>query len=212
MATELPPYELRTSEADTFVEALLILENIKRALRGVEICAEKFPDPRKIDHDSAIIQNSLISSSISLFLACFEKNKLFSLQRDLVFKVEGGQRDYFDILLEIRNSYIAHTYGPMRQAAHWILMDDNLDIIGNGEFIAIHVAYDAEIYDKFWRFLHIAKQYIEIEISNLKDISIKKAGSLTKGEKRALKPHKAVIPGPGQFDQGRRSHRKSTSV
>jgi hypothetical protein len=122
MAIDVTPYPehlklLSTPEANHLAELYLLKADLNAAYDTLSLYFARFAFSDGMrEGDFSTISASLFRDGIMLYCACFatdgDPDKLNP--NDVYANVEGGL-DYCQKLLDIRDTFVAHNFGPMRQ-------------------------------------------------------------------------------------------------
>ncbi len=123
---------LRTPEATEYSEWVLLVTDLEYALRRAVLWSElaqgQSDDKRPLETATSVFRDTVVS-----FVACFDRQAPAFLDAQAVYADVPGGLDYVKWLRNMRNTWIAHRSGPLRQcvvAVH--IHEQSGDLIGFG--------------------------------------------------------------------------------
>lgn len=107
--------ELTTDEAIALGEWHLILHDLQTAERNVQLLQKVYTGPN-MGPETHTIAEALFRDAIIQFMACFGDPKKYLLTVEEVYAGRSGALTDMQYLRDLRDTFAAHNFGPMRQA------------------------------------------------------------------------------------------------
>lgn len=169
---------------EELAEMHLLLQDLTHSILAITLWFQKYaPEANvQLSQEDFLISNSLMRDSIVQFVGCFDKTAQHKLNEQEVFgHIEGGI-ECFQWLKDIRDSYAAHKFGPLRQWVAGIIVSEDGIIMGTGNFGMPSWPFDKAQEQKIIRCMHTTRQYIETQIKTLENKLLSEAQKLTPEE------------------------------
>ncbi|MGE7417459.1 hypothetical protein [Methylobacterium tarhaniae] len=196
--TELFPRRVEGKTATALEEIEVIVSELIYALNNMK-CAIKFLSSPDNEDEANIVTNALYRDSIVRFISCFNgKNKLSS--EEFCASLDDAS-EYFQYILDLRNSWVAHAHGASQQAEAVVYIDDSGNIIGTGCILFKLCGKDKDEMAQFHAFISFALKYaanIKTELEQKFDAEIKNKTreqllSMKNSSFRALEPEEVAL-------------------
>lgn len=204
-------HALGTSDAIRLAELYLHQQDIARSIKAIELWSLEFSGLAK--EDAVAIKSSLFRDAVLQFVGCFDPtDKQHRLDATVIYRDYGKADEYFRWLKDVRDSYGAHRFGPLRQA-----------VVGgarlpNGKHA---LGVSCSVYDgpelaerpRFRAFMKIAEKWLAAEFATLNAKVLDSVVNMSAEELSALpwaKTTKAV--GPDDIRKSRAAFAKSQTA
>lgn len=116
--------EITTPLARELAEYVLLWRDLKTASDAFGLWHHSYPFRPDLAGPDRLISQALFRDSVVMFIGCFDKSAPISLSPMDVYNSRDGSLKYFEWLKDIRDSYAAHRFGPLRQCVTGVLVDD----------------------------------------------------------------------------------------
>ncbi len=209
--TPLTGKRANSRQARRVAELMLIVSDLKNAIRCFELWRPPSPDESAQALEANLINESLFRNGLVTFMACFDSATPDNLKRDDVYSPDNGGTALFDLLKAWRDTWIAHRFGPSRQAEAIFLIDPKTgDVLQDGYFQAVTRVPEYESREHVIRLvkeaLAHAEQSLRIESKALRV----EVDSLTPFQR--LKMPDAIISMPDGTQQQRMGRQKFRNI
>lgn len=199
-ATPYPEHHkfLITPEADALAELYLIRGDLRQAQRTLSLYFEKYAYAEGIDQgDFATISSSLFRDGILLFCACFSTSDPNKLNPKSTFGHLEDWEAYCQRLLDIRDSFVAHNFGPARQ--HHIVVialeaDGELVPAGFVEVFMRFAGWIAAEGNQLLQYVEVALEHVAARIEDAEQPVYETVAAITADELAALPDAELTIP------------------
>ncbi len=206
MAADTTVYikKVETPEARELAELHLLKVDLDHAHRALEL-AFNMPEQGEDGH---VVVLSLLRDAIVQFCACFGKSEPYKLDKNEVFKGRDNWEMAFDAILDKRDTFAAHRFGPDRQC----------DILAGflagstpqaGYINLVWTGFTPEQAPNVLLLVAIAREYVEGKIAAQTAVVNQQLAGMTQEELIALPDN--LVTAPGLLRQSRERHRKSTA-
>lgn len=180
--------------------------------RDLEYCVAVFRLFGLIAEDESHANNKLAATSlyrdgIISLMACFDESNQSSLKADAVYAgLENGMQ-YFRYLKDLRDTWIAHRFGPTRFATYGFLIDPKTgEIEGYGDFVVESILAEKSQAQQLTMFARHAFTFAE-QLTNRKIEALKlEAISLYPSQRKKLPDAQFRTPSSSEFRVGRRKY------
>ena len=198
---------LTTTEARTYSEWVLLVGDLKYALKRAEIW-ENIAGAKSGNGCDAEVCVSLFRDAVISFVSCFDKQLPVHLDALNVYSQVPGGLDYFNWLTNLRNTWIAHRFGPYRQCEVAIFIDINTgNIQGIGNFSQLYYGPKAEAGGDLIRMIKIALEHAGNHEKNHEDTIKVYVEGLKKSERLKLSVARTIVPASDEVNLGRKKFR-----
>jgi len=204
--------EITTPIAKELAEYLLLQHDIKSSFDTIKLWYEKYAGRKAtLTAEERLIALSLFRNSIIMFVGCFDKSAPLYLKESDIYKTEDGGIIFFNWLKDIRDSYAAHKFGPLRQCVVGVIPNEDGVVIGWGHHVQIYAgpAPVADAKEQFLSFISKAGRYVDGKITDLSQQMVEAGKKMSRAEVAALniaRPHDVE---PGQIRKSRDNFRRS---
>ena len=206
------PLRLIESPTATELEEMqLILHDLQQASRAMKLWAKNYaPKEGEMDDETQLIFISMARDAIVQFVGCFDSTAKIKLSAAEVFAhIENGV-SFFNSLKDIRDSYAAHRFGPMRQCVAGIIAADDGKIVGAGHLMQQGFPMDGEHVGPFLIMIREAGKFTAKRCSELADKLKAEASTLTAEALLALPVARTTAPSSEQIRMSREKFRSKT--
>ena len=181
--------ELTTPIARELSEYTLLKNDLIQSFEALELWFNKYAGRKKDDmtNEERLIALSLFRNAIIMFVGCFDKSAKVSLSETDIYSSRKGGLEYFKWLQDIRDTYAAHTFGPLRQCSVGVLMDEAGTLVGTGHHVQIYAGPIATAKGDILSFISAAGRHVEKIITDLALQMLKDAKKMTPSELAVLK-------------------------
>lgn len=156
---------------EKLAEMYLLLEETKQSMAAIKLWFQKYV-PETGTHPSeedTLICNALLRDTIIQFVGCFDKTTVYALDEKEVFQhIEGGA-EYIQWLKDIRDSYAAHKFGPLRQCVAGIMVGEDGKINGISYLAQYGYPFDETQEQQMLRCINTVHQYLGTKIKGLEE-------------------------------------------
>lgn len=166
-------------------EKLLLMHDVAHSRKAMTLWFDRYCETKEATEESAIIGHALFRDAIIQFVGCFEGKDGLTTQ-EVFANVEGGI-EYFQWLKDIRDSYAAHKFGPMRQCAVGVALDKTgTEVIGSGHLMQTYHGPGKGAEQDMLRVMRITGKYLLARIDDLTKTLLEEARSLSHNQLLAL--------------------------
>lgn len=160
--------------ASKLAEMILIHCDLKNVLNICYIIIERYSETEKENSEDTLVGLSLFRDCVVQFIACFGSNPQKHLDKNSVYQEEHPSfLEFFQIVLDIRDTYAAHNFGPLRQCivgAVSIPREPGAEPV----FVVGHVAMVPSVPERDWmmdfvKLVEIAERFADQSIRILSD-------------------------------------------
>jgi hypothetical protein len=218
MSTETSPFRevhklLATPEADYLGELYLIRADLEVARATMALYFEKFVFSEVTqDAESRIISASLFRDAILLYCSCFSTKDAHKLDPKAVYGHMDGWEPYYRKLLDLRDSFVAHNFGPQRQHNIVVVcLETKGEVIPQGytQLFMRFGGWVAGERDRFLTFVDVAGAHLEKRIGEAEAVVTETVANLTPAQAAALPDGRLMIPEDSDFRLSRTRFRDS---
>jgi hypothetical protein len=204
---------LTTPEGDHLGELYLIQGDLDAAYETLSLYfAEYAFDERMAGGAHRVVSASLFRDGIVLFCACFSAKDADKLNPEETFGHLEGWKEYSQKLLDIRDSFIAHNFGPQRQHNVVLIgLDINGEVVPAG-FVQHKFRFAGWIADegkKLLPFIDVARDHLKRRIENAEQAVGAQIEAMSAGEIAALPDYVLSVPTELEFRMARAKFRRS---
>ena len=114
---------LGSPDAIALAEIELLKHDLIESLQIAKILHTQYMG-RDLNEEERLVATSLYRSSIMLWVSCFEKPRRGDLDASAVYY--GDDLTFFRSVIDVRDSFIAHRFGPQRQSATMAVIKDGI--------------------------------------------------------------------------------------
>jgi hypothetical protein len=181
--------EVPFHDAVRISELFLLLQDLKECRRAAELWIELFGKDEKLSSDDIVIANSVIRDVIVQLVSCFDTQYAHNLKKNEVFK-QPLEIEYFNHLVEIRTTYAAHRFGPLRQCSIGVVVEGGKckDIAYSGKAFA---GLEPDSAPGLVILINNAGAFAQQKFDEARQVLLAKMAALTPEQVAALKPAKA---------------------
>ncbi len=219
MTEEFSPYPevyklLATPEAERLAELYLLQGDLNAAYDTFDLYFSKnaATDVPKAG-DDAIISASLFRDGILLFTSCFSTKDAGMLHPDAVYGHLGADRkEYAQKLLDLRDCFVAHNFGPQRQHSIVIVcleIDGKLVPAAFTQYFVRFVGWVAQERQQLLSFIDVARDHLKGLIEEAESAVMDQVMVITPEELAALPDAEVAIPAASDFRSSRSRFQKS---
>lgn len=197
--------ELTSEKAIQMAEVALIHNDLNTCIRSLRLIKERYlaDDLARADQD---IKLALFRDAVTLFVEAFVGTG-FKLTLGKVYSGVGHQ-EFFKWARDVRDTYAAHSFGPMRQCSTVVAIDPTTGkVIGVGPFRMDLDIVNKEAVHELGKAAMIAGRYAEQLGRLLNDELLQEAVSTPLDELAKLHPAKLHVPDPSEYRMGRAAFR-----
>lgn len=190
---------LATSEAEHLAELYLIKGDLNAAYDTLDLYFAEFAVTAVSKEGSAaLIAASLFRDGILLFCSCFSTKDNRKLDPATVYgELEDGSVEYARKLLDLRDAFVAHNFGPQRQHQIVIIckeMNGTLQRVGFTQHFVRFAGWVIDERDKLLPFIDEARKHMDIRIATAELAVMEQVMSITDEALVALPEPEVVIP------------------
>jgi hypothetical protein len=202
--------ELTTPLARELAEYILLQEDLRACLATTTLWFAKYAGRKdELSDEERLMGLSLFRDSIVMFVGCFDKSAPLSLRAEDVYEVENGGLAFFKWLQDIRDSYAAHKFGPLRQSAVGVITNPAGDVIGSGHLKMIWAGPEAVAKDQFLSFIRVACRFVDRRIAEFGARLIEEAKAMKPEELASLKDARLRAAEPESIRMSREKFRRT---
>ena len=205
---------LTTPEAEHLAELYLIQADLDAAFNALDLYFEKYAvtaTPK--EGRAAIISPSLFRDGILLFCSCFSTKDKTKLHPEAVYAHLGSDKmDYAQKLLDMRDAFVAHNFGPQRQHVIMIVCNDdggNLSPLGFVQNFIRFAGWTVEERQKLLPFINVARDHLKGLIEVAEVPVMEQVTAITPDELAAIPDAEVAIPEAGDYRSSRSRFQKS---
>lgn len=200
---------MKSKLAEEIEELVLIISDLRTSIE----CIQQWAALSKEDGTPENILNSLFRNGIVTFMACFDDATPYNLDSTVVYSQLDGGIEYFKWLKTMRDTWIAHRSGPMRQAQFGFIIDPNSgEIEATGYLCHTEQIKDADVSDSLLRFIGTAGEHATRKMDALIVDIRSECEALYPSQRKALPDAKSVIPSYDLRAMGRRKFRNVSAT
>jgi len=206
------PLKLIGSPTATELEEMhLILHDLQQASRAMKVWAKKYaPREGGMDDETQLISMSMARDAIVQFVGCFDNKAKIKLSAEEVFAhIEHGV-SFFNSLKDIRDSYAAHRFGPMRQCVAGVVVSSDGKMVGPGHLMQQLFPMDDEHVGPFLIMIEAAGKFAAKRCDELADKLKAEASAMTLDALAALPVARTTAPSAEQIRMSRERFRSKT--
>lgn len=112
MSTDATPLrKLETPNALLLAEFLLFESDLDECINAIYLRETMAGEGDKAD----VVGRALFTHAIVRFISCFDKYHRHPLDQKVIYGADDGGLEYYQYLLDLRDSFLAHRFGPLRQ-------------------------------------------------------------------------------------------------
>lgn len=218
MAIDATPYPehhklLSTPEADHLAELYLLQADLNAAHSTLSLYFDKFAFNEGMREDEfATISASLFRDGILLYCACFSTKDPEKLNPEAVYGHMEGWKDYCQKILDIRDAFVAHNFGPQRQHNIVVIaLEIGGELVPAG-FNQVFMRFAGWLASEGKQLLHyvdLARDHLKKRIEEAEQPIMRMLEAITPEELAALPNAELTIPEDRDFRKSRASFRKS---
>ena len=178
--------QLDSPSALRLAELSLLQFDINHSIKAIEIWSAEFCDRGELAERDRTVSISLYRDAIVQFTGCFAGRSSLSAS-DVYGHIEGGPETY-QFLLDMRDAYAAHNFGPLRQAVSIAMFKPDfaeLIRVGCPRWI-YHGGLTRSIGDELRRFMQVAQTHVDARMESARDQVHSEVSSMSVDEWRAL--------------------------
>lgn len=199
-------------QGDNYRELLLIQEDLDLSLKAALLWCEEYEEPSSVAEQT--VGNSLSIDALMRFVSCFRHSGNPGLDPDGVYaSKDDGKREYFDYLKSIRDTYIGHRFGPLRQAEPFIEIHHEtgelMRIVGCPLMWKPSVE---QIGVELVQMIQCAQEHVDVLIKNATQDLVKILQAMSPEERLALPDGRMRVPGPEDFRKPRKAYQAKHGV
>jgi len=205
---------LSTPEAEHLAELYLIQGDLNAAYDTLDLYFTKYAvtDMPK-EGRAAIISPSLFRDGILLFCSCFSTKDGSKLHPEAVYAHLGKDRlEYAQKLLDVRDAFVAHNFGPQRQHSIVIVcpeIDGKLVPYGFTQYFIRFAGWVASERKQLLSFIDVAREHLKGRIESAEIPVLQQVMALTLEELEALPEAEVAIPDAKDYKSSRSRFQKS---
>lgn len=205
--------EITTPLARELAEYTLLHKDLQAAHEAIALWFAKYMSRQaELTPEEVLIAQSLFRDSIVMFVGCFDNTAPCRLVASDIYQKPNKELEYFEWLKDIRDSYAAHKFGPLRQCVVGVMVDENGAIVGAGNSTRIYAGPVGETKDDLLSIVNIAGSHVEKKILELSNQMTTAALAMSPAELAALKPGITHDVEPHQVRISRDKFRRSLST
>jgi hypothetical protein len=198
---------LTTPEADELAELYLLRGDLNASRDALQLYFDKYlvNDEAKLGEE-AIISGSLFRDAILLYCACFSTKDAGKLLPEAVYGHLEEWKGYYQTILDMRDAFIAHNFGPQRQHNIVVLCkqeDGQLLPFGFTEFFIRFAGWIASEKEQILRFIDIGLEHLAGRIEEAGNRVTKAIENLTPEQLAALPDAEVLLPAREDFRKSR---------
>jgi hypothetical protein len=201
-------HELSFPDALELGELRLIEEDLKSAIGSLSTLHAQYPDDFNAPVDSPFC-SALHRDAVIQFVACFGHKH--GLDASDVYAGQTGALEYMQWLRDVRDTFIGHTFGPMRQYS--IAAAPGNKVRPNELYHAIMIfstpQFRADI-AQLATFMEIARRAVAAKVADAQKKVNAKLKAMSPAEVRALPLSKMAAPAPDQLRMTRKQFRAAS--
>ena len=192
-------------EASAASEWYLLKNDLQTSLKTAHLLSQRAVDSLNSE-ENRLICESLCRDTIVQFISCFQKNKQFSLNPEIIYRDWPQGLEHFRYVESLRNAYAAHRHGPQRQCVVAVYMDGAVVNSIGPVFVTFHVPGPGEML-KLMKLIEIALQTVEQRIGAASDLIFQQLEDMTAPQFLELKEPSWDEPLAEHFDMPRKAFR-----
>jgi hypothetical protein len=217
MAIDVTPYPehlkaLATPEADYLAELYLIKGDLDAAHATLSLYFDRFTPDRQLSGGEQVISSSLFRDGIILYCACFSTSDPNKLNPEAVYGHLEGWKDYCQKLLDMRNAFAAHNFGPMRQHKIVVIaleIGGKLVPAGFNQVFLRFAGWIPGEGPKLLQYIDVARDYLQKQIEEAERPILKMLETITSDELAALPDAEGFLtPEPRDIKSTRQTFRR----
>jgi hypothetical protein len=217
VAIDCTPYAehrklLETPDADHLAELYLLQADLAAAYETLSLHRQKYLCTGELDDEGKIISNSLLRDAILLFCSCFSTKDPNKLDPKAVFGHLEDWESLYGVMLDTRDSFVAHNFGPSRQhkiVAICLEIDGRLVPAGMTQYHVRFAGWTAEETDKLLAFIDVARGHINALVEVAEKPILKLLETISSEELAALKDGEFKVPERKDIRSSRARFRES---
>lgn len=196
---------LRTDLANQVAELVIIKNDLEAALTNVKLMRDRYPPKDEMANEDRAIQMALYRDTIMLITGCFRKD---GLTPEETFSTIENTDEFMQWMWDTRDTYIAHTFGPQRQAVSVaIVHPETGKVLGAGPFNFNMVGIAEDHIQGLGQGVTLALNYTNSQLDILSKDLLDEAQKLTPEEALALPNASIHVPGAEDLRTHRRTYR-----
>jgi hypothetical protein len=205
---------LSTPEAERLGELYLIQGDLNAAYEALELYFRKYSSTRGPRYgQSAVVGPSLFRDGVLLFCACFSKSDGAKLHPEKVYGHLGADAmKYAQKLLDLRDAFVAHNFGPQRQHDIVIVcptIDGELVPYAFTQYFVRFTGWAPGEKKQMLSFIDAARKHLKGLIQEAEMIVTSQVARITPEELASLPDAEVKIPDPKDYRLSRSKFRKS---
>jgi hypothetical protein len=179
--------EYRSPLADEYCQLYVHLTDIHFSIDCLRILIELYDAEKEADRDTNIQRRALYRSALLTFLGCFDQGYRGSLDPEVIYQEKvSNHEEVFKHLWDIRDSYIAHHFGAMRQCHMGIIKMP--DMFGVGPIALDPIVPSLEILKGYHDFMVPAENWLQDRLPELHKAIHDEASKLSVKDVASLPP------------------------
>lgn len=160
-----------------------------------------------------IIAKSLFRDGVVTFIGCFDTSVDNSLNEEKLYEGVDGATQFMKYLHDIRNMWIAHRHGPLRQSEWGVIINPDTGEIEHEAEVSSQYNYpEGSAIDGILRLIKIAEAHTAAHLEEQLDILRDVIEDMHPNARKKLKPIQIIqMDNPNMFNIGRQRFKKSYS-
>ena len=204
---------LSTPEADRLAELYLLQADLNAAHKTLSLYFDKYAFSEEMsESEFSTISSSLFRDGIILYCACFSTKDPNKLNPETVYGHMNGWKKYCQKILDIRDAFVAHNFGPQRQ--HHIVVialeiDGQLVPAGFTQVFMRFAGWIAKEGTQLLHYVDVAREHLKKRIEEAEQPILKMLEAISSDELAVLPDAELTIPEERDFRTSRANFRKS---
>lgn len=159
-------------------EMHIIKDDLDNCWRNLTLYYEQYFDVETNPEDSRfVIKTSLFRDAVTLFCACFSINpaeRIKLVANEIYGHLDEGWKSYYQYIRDLRDSYAAHNFGPVRQCQVFAIMEwndakDRVRFVGTGHRIPRFAGLPKGEKDRLLAFIGLARDAIVARLNSARE-------------------------------------------
>lgn len=201
---------LKTNNGTQHAEWVLLVHDLQRCLELLEHWGQYQSLEDKTPRETRVAE-SLFRDAVVSFVSCFDKeNGRVCLDAQSLYGSIEGALGAFQWFYNVRNSSIAHRYGPHRLAHTVVIIDENTgELLGDG--VSVYKMYQpstgADALSALTALVQVAIKHSRSQVDDLRVKCKAEMDALYPSERRRLELASYRVPNERSLRLGRRKYR-----
>ena len=197
-----------THEANDYAEWVLLVTDLEYARRRAELwgdmARDQIDDQRLLETATSVFRDTVVS-----FVACFDRQSPVFLDAQAVYADVPGGLEYVKWLRDLRNTWIAHRGGPLRQCVVAVHIDEQSgDLVGLGPLQLSYVGPKPEAAGDLVRVMEIAVSHARRERDRRQELIRSRIEAMPSPARLVLPLARTVVPRSEDVRLGRKRHQR----